>query len=183
MTKKKTRVDLFADATGDAGIKAEGEKKPKKRDYFADSGLDESSRPRVMYALYHRLWWCHGENYRRWSRRINALNLLALLLVFGGTLTASLTHQLPVTLCVALGALIKGWMDFKKTQRRLDVHRFARGVYSMALVTLKRHVLFGDVDLKVFWSEMETLKGVVEDFGAPPNNLSVVSLYESRFLV
>lgn len=107
---------------------------------------------------------------------------LSLMLVFAGTLTAALTHELLVTICVAAGAFLKGWMDFKKVYLQLKASCLACSIYFKALTCLKCQVLFGDVDLKAFWIEMETLGGVVGDFASPLSD-ELSAAYEKRFLV
>lgn len=172
--EKRERVNLFRDAERDrVKIKVASNNTTTPPLDGLDGFADECRR-QIMYACHHRLWWCHRENYRRWNRRINALNLLSLLLVFGGTVAAAAVREvweMPVTICVAAGVAIKGWMDYKKMYRRLEASAFATTAYSD---TLKRHGLFGDVDLKAFWTEMETIKDVVNEFGP--------ALYDSRFL-
>ena len=76
----------------------------------------------LLYAFYHRQWWCYSHMYRVFKVGQALLNGLALLMVAAGMIAGSILENTIVVNCLAVwGSMIKGWNNFKKFLIKVDM--------------------------------------------------------------
>ena len=114
-----------------------------------------------LYATYKRLWWCFKKVYQKQKLLDLAEKILTSTLVAGGV---SLN---PVVLGVisGLGLILKTIQEAKNRGKKIEKAKFAFTNYEKALSNLKFALRGGEFDPQKFLVEMETLDGIVIDFG------------------
>ena len=123
----------------------------RKKTIFDFNHIDPSISPAVveeiqkLYATYKKLWWC---------------------LVAGGVLAGGATLN-PIVLGVisGLGLILKTIQEAKNRGKKIEKAKFAFTNYEKALSNLKFALRGGEFDQRKFLVEMETLDGIVIDFG------------------
>ena len=119
-----------------------------------------------LYSTYKRLWWCYKQVYQKQKlldlvEKISSSALVASGIVVGG---ATLN---PVVLGVisGMGLILKTIQEAKNRGKKIEKAKFAFTNYEKALSALKFALRGGEFDERKFLVEMETLDGIVIDFG------------------
>ena len=119
-----------------------------------------------LYATYKRLWWCFKKIHQHQKRLDLAEKILSSTLVAGGVLAGGATLN-PIVLGVisGLGLILKTIQEAKNRGKKIEKAKLAFTNYEKALSTLKFALRGGEFDPQKFLVEMETLDGIVIDFG------------------
>ena len=133
-----------------------------------DPSLPEEKLEEIqkLYATYKRLWWC----YKKIHQKQKLLDLLekvsSSFLVAGGVVAGGATLN-PIVLGVisGLGLILKTIQEAKNRGKKIEKAKLAFTNYEKALSTLKFALRGGEFEPRKFLVEMETLDGIVIDFG------------------
>ena len=119
-----------------------------------------------LYATYKRLWWCFKKLHQKQKLLDLVEKIVSSVLVAGGVVAGGATLN-PIILGVisGLGLILKTIQEAKNRGKKIEKAKFAFTNYEKALSTLKFALRGGEFDLKTFLVEMETLDGIVIDFG------------------
>ena len=120
------------------------------RDIFEFNHIDKTLDPEVIstikefYSYYHKMFWCHKKNYKRFKIFDNMINISSITLVAVGTISGGVTLN-PIILGVVngVGVVISGIGKKKNYKRKIETSRFAFTTYQKVLVEL-RSALRGD---------------------------------------
>ena len=137
----------------------------RKKTIFDFNHIDPSISPAVveeiqkLYATYKKLWWCFKKVYQKQKLLDLVEKISSSVLVAGGVLAGGATLN-PIVLGVisGLGLILKTIQEAKRK-------KFAFTNYEKALTSLKFALRGGEFDERKFLVEMETLDGIVIDFG------------------
>ena len=119
-----------------------------------------------LYATYKRLWWCFKKIHQKQKRLDLIEKIISSVLVAGGVITGGATLN-PIVLGVisGLGLILKTIQEARNRGKKIEKAKFAFTSYEKALSSLKFALRGGEFDPKTFLVEMETLDGIVIDFG------------------
>ena len=153
-------------------MKREKTKLVRKKTILDFNHIDPSIPPekleeiKELYATYKRLWWCFKKIHQHQKRLDLAEKILTSTLVAGGVLAGGATLN-PIVLGVisGLGLILKTIQEAKNRGKKIEKAKFAFTNYEKALSNLKFALRGGEFDPQKFLVEMETLDGIVIDFG------------------
>ena len=119
-----------------------------------------------LYATYKRFWWCFKKVYQKQKLLDLVEKISSSVLVAAGVLAGGATLN-PVVLGVisGLGLVMKTIQEAKNRGKKIEKAKFAFTNYEKALSNLKFALRGGEFDRRKFLVEMETLDGIVIDFG------------------
>ena len=119
-----------------------------------------------LYATYKRHWWCFKKVYQKQKLLDLVEKISSSVLVAGGVLAGGATLN-PIVLGVisGLGLILKTIQEAKNRGKKIEKAKFAFTNYEKALSNLKFALRGGKFDQRKFLVEMETLDGIVIDFG------------------
>ena len=119
-----------------------------------------------LYATYKRHWWCFKQLYQKQKLLDLVEKISSSALVAGGVLAGGATLN-PIVLGVisGLGLILKTIQEAKNRGKKIEKAKFAFTNYEKALTSLKFALRGGEFDQRKFLTEMETLDGIVIDFG------------------
>ena len=119
-----------------------------------------------LYATYKRHWWCFKKVYQKQKLLDLVEKISSSVLVAAGVLAGGATLN-PIVLGVisGLGLLVKTIQEAKNRGKKIEKAKFAFTTYEKALSNLKFALRGGEFDQRKFLVEMETLDGIVIDFG------------------
>ena len=119
-----------------------------------------------LYSTYKRLWWCYKQVYQKQKLLDLAEKISSSVLVAAGVLAGAATLN-PIVLGVisGLGLVLKTIQEAKNRGKKIEKAKFAFTNYEKALSALKFALRGGEFDERKFLVEMETLDGIVIDFG------------------
>ena len=144
----------------------------RKKTIFDFNHIDPSISPAVveeiqkLYATYKKLWWCFKKVYQKQKLLDLVEKISSSALVAGGVLAGGATLN-PIVLGVisGLGLILKTIQEAKNRGKKIEKAKFAFTSYEKALTSLKFALRGGKFDQRKFLVEMETLDGIVIDFG------------------
>ena len=136
-----------------------------------------------LHAFYHKQWWCYRKMLNHFKFYNALLNGMALLLMAAGMIASpSLENSTLVACLTAVGAVVKGWNDFKKYSFKVDMSHFAFTTYAKALIELRTYVRGIPFEgLEGFLIKMQTLDDTIIDF-TPPLPKRCVQEYSRHFV-
>ena len=119
-----------------------------------------------LYTTYKKLWWCFKKVYQKQKLLDLAEKISSSVLVAAGVLAGGATLN-PIVLGVisGLGLVMKTIQEAKNRGKKIEKAKFAFTNYEKALSNLKFALRGGEFDERKFLVEMETLDGIVIDFG------------------
>ena len=119
-----------------------------------------------LYSTYKRLWWCYKQVYQKQKLLDLAEKISSSVLVASGIVVGGATLN-PVVLGVisGMGLILKTIQEAKNRGKKIEKAKFAFTNYEKALSALKFALRGGEFDERKFLVEMETLDGIVIDFG------------------
>ena len=119
-----------------------------------------------LYATYKRHWWCFKKVYQKQKLLDLVEKISSSALVAGGVLAGGATLN-PIVLGVisGLGLILKTIQEAKNRGKKIEKAKFAFTNYEKALSNLKFALRGGKFDQRKLLVEMETLDGIVIDFG------------------
>ena len=119
-----------------------------------------------LYGTYKKLWWCFKKVYQKQKLLDLVEKISSSVLVASGIVVGGATLN-PVVLGVisGMGLIIKTIQEAKNRGKKIEKAKFAFTNYEKALSTLKFALRGGEFDQRKFLVEMETLDGIVIDFG------------------
>ena len=119
-----------------------------------------------LYATYKRLWWCFKKLHQKQKLLDLVEKIVSSVLVAGGVVAGGATLN-PIVLGVisGLGLILKTIQEAKNRGKKIEKAKFAFTNYEKALSTLKFALRGGEFEPRKFLVEMETLDGIVIDFG------------------
>ena len=119
-----------------------------------------------LYSTYKRLWWCYKQVYQKQKLLDLVEKISSSVLVAAGVLAGVATLN-PIVLGVisGLGLVLKTIQEAKNRGKKIEKAKFAFTNYEKALSALKFALRGGEFDERKFLVEMETLDGIVIDFG------------------
>ena len=144
----------------------------EEKTIFDFNHIDPSISPAVveeiqkLYATYKKLWWCFKKVYQKQKLLDLVEKISSSVLVAGGVLAGGATLN-PIVLGVisGLGLVLKTIQEAKNRGKKIEKAKFAFTNYEKALSNLKFALRGGEFDRRKFLVEMETLDGIVIDFG------------------
>ena len=144
----------------------------RKKSIFDFNHIDPSISPeqleeiQKLYATYKRLWWCFKKVYQKQKLLDLVEKIVSSALVAGGVVAGGATSN-PMVLGVisGLGLILKTIQEAKNRGKKIEKAKFAFTNYEKALSTLKFALRGGEFEPRKFLVEMETLDGIVIDFG------------------
>ena len=144
----------------------------RKKSIFDFNHIDPSISPeqleeiQKLYATYKRLWWCFKKVYQKQKLLDLVEKIVSSALVAGGVVAGGATSN-PIVLGVisGLGLILKTIQEAKNRGKKIEKAKFAFTNYEKALSTLKFALRGGEFEPRKFLVEMETLDGIVIDFG------------------
>ena len=144
----------------------------RKKTIFDFNHIDPSIPPekleeiKKLYATFKRLWWCFKKIHQKQKRLDLIEKIISSVLVAGGVITGGATLN-PIVLGVisGLGLILKTIQEARNRGKKIEKAKFAFTSYEKALSSLKFALRGGEFDPKTFLVEMETLDGIVIDFG------------------
>ena len=147
-------------------------KRERKKTILDFNHIDPSIPPEKLeeieklYTTYKKLWWCFKQPYQKQKRLDLAEKIVSSVLVAGGVVAGGVTLN-PIVLGVisGLGLILKTIQEAKNRGKKIEKAKFAFTNYEKALSTLKFALRGGEFDPRTFLVEMETLDGIVIDFG------------------
>ena len=127
---------------------------------------EELEKIQKLYATYKKLWWCFKKFHQNQKRLDLAEKIASSFLVASGIVAGGVTLN-PIVLGVisGLGLILKTIQEAKNRGKKIEKAKFAFTNYEKALSTLKFALRGGEFDQRKFLVEMETLDGIVIDFG------------------
>ena len=119
-----------------------------------------------LYATYKRLWWCFKQVHQQQKRLDLLEKIISSVLVAGGVVAGGITLN-PIVLGVisGLGLIVKTIQEARNRGKKIEKAKFAFTSYEKALSSLKFALRGGEFDQRKFLVKMETLDGIVIDFG------------------
>ena len=119
-----------------------------------------------LYATYKILWWCFKQVHQQQKRLDLLEKIISSVLVAGGVVAGGITLN-PIVLGVisGLGLIVKTIQEARNRGKKIEKAKFAFTNYEKALSSLKFALRGGEFDQRKFLVEMETLDGIVIDFG------------------
>ena len=119
-----------------------------------------------LYATYKRHWWCFKKVYQKQKLLDLVEKISSSVLVAAGVLAGGATLN-PIVLGVisGLGLVVKTLQEAKNRGKKIEKAKFAFTNYEKVLSNLKFALRGGEFDRRKFLVEMETLDGIVIDFG------------------
>ena len=119
-----------------------------------------------LYATYKKLWWCFKKVYQKQKLLDLVEKISSSVLVASGIVVGGATLN-PVVLGVisGMGLILKSLQEAKNRGKKIEKAKFAFTNYEKALSSLKFALRGGNFDQQKFLVEMETLDGIVIDFG------------------
>ena len=153
-------------------MKREKTKLVRKKTILDFNHIDPSIPPekleeiQKLYATYKRHWWCFKKVYQKQKLLDLVEKISSSVLVAGGVLAGGATLN-PIVLGVisGLGLVMKTIQEAKNRGKKIEKAKFAFTNYEKALSALKFALRGGKFDRQKFLVEMETLDGIVIDFG------------------
>ena len=153
-------------------MKREKTKLVRKKTILDFNHIDPSISPEKLeeiqrlYSTYKRLWWCFKKVYQKQKLLDLVEKILSSTLVAGGVLAGGATLN-PIVLGVisGVGLVLKTLQEAKNRGKKIEKAKFAFTNYEKALSALKFALRGGEFDSRKFLVEMETLDGIVIDFG------------------
>ena len=153
-------------------MKREKTKLVRKKTILDFNHIDPSIPPekleeiQKLYATYKRHWWCFKKVYQKQKLLDLFEKISSSTLVAGGVLAGGATLN-PIVLGVisGLGLVLKTLQEAKNRGKKIEKAKFAFTTYEKALTSLKFALRGGTFDQRKFLVEMETLDGIVIDFG------------------
>ena len=144
----------------------------RKKSIFDFNHIDPSISPekleeiQKLYATYKKLWWCFKKVYQKQKLLDLVEKIVSSALVAGGVVAGGATLN-PIVLGVisGLGLILKTIQEAKNRGKKIEKAKFAFTNYEKALSTLKFAFRGGEFEPRKFLVEMETLDGIVIDFG------------------
>ena len=119
-----------------------------------------------LYTTYKRLWWCFKQVHQKQKRLDLLEKIISSVLVAGGVVAGGATLN-PIILGAisGLGLILKTIQEARNRGKKIEKAKFAFTNYEKALSTLKFALRGGEFEPRKFLVEMETLDGIVIDFG------------------
>ena len=119
-----------------------------------------------LYATYKKLWWCFKKVHQKQTRLDLLEKVSSSVLVAAGIVVGGATLN-PVVLGVisGMGLIIKTIQEARNRGKKIEKAKFAFTSYEKALSNLKFALRGGNFDQRKFLVEMETIDGIVIDFG------------------
>ena len=153
-------------------MKREKTKLVRKKTILDFNHIDPSIPPekleeiQKLYATYKRHWWCFKKVYQKQKLLDLVEKISSSVLVAGGVLAGGATLN-PIVLGVisGLGLVMKTIQEAKNRGKKIEKAKFAFTNYEKALSNLKFALRGGKFNKQKFLVEMETLDGIVIDFG------------------
>ena len=144
----------------------------RKKTILDFNHIDPSIPPEVveeiqkLYATYKKLWWCYKKVYQEQTRLDLLEKISSSVLVAAGIVVGGATLN-PVVLGVisGLGLIVKTIQEARNRGKKIEKAKFAFTNYEKALTTLKFALRGGNFNQRKFLVEMETIDGIVIDFG------------------
>ena len=144
----------------------------RKKTIFDFNHIDPSISPeqleeiQKLYATYKKLWWCFKKVHQKQKLLDLVEKISSSVLVAGGVLAGGATLN-PIVLGVisGLGLILKTIQEAKNRGKKIEKAKFAFTSYEKAFTSLKFALRGGKFDQRKFLVEMETLDGIVIDFG------------------
>ena len=136
----------------------------------------------MLFAFCHKQWWCQRQMFYHYKKCNAVFNGLALLIMACGMVVGPvLQNGIIAGAITALGAVVKGWNEFKKFSFKVDMRRFAYTSYLKSLSELRMYVRGKLMDELVnFLVKMQTIDDIVVDF-TPPLADRFIKQYNARF--
>ena len=127
---------------------------------------EELEEIQKLYKHYKKLWWCFKKVHQKQKLLDLVEKISSSALVAGGVLAGGATLN-PIVLGVisGLGLVLKTIQEAKNRGKKIEKAKFAFTNYEKALSNLKFALRGGEFDPQKFLVEMETLDGIVIDFG------------------
>ena len=127
---------------------------------------EELEEIQKLYKHYKKLWWCFKKVHQKQKLLDLVEKISSSALVAGGVLAGGATLN-PIVLGVisGLGLVLKTIQEAKNRGKKIEKAKFAFTSYEKALTSLKFALRGGEFDQRKFLVEMETLDGIVIDFG------------------
>ena len=159
----------------------------RKKSIFDFNHIDPSIPPekleeiQKLYATYKKLWWCFKKVYQKQKLLDLVEKIVSSALVAGGVVAGGATLN-PIVLGViyGLGLILKTIQEAKNRGKKIEKAKFAFTNYEKALSTLKFALRGGEFEPRKFLVEMETLDGIVIDFGL--NQEKFVKVWKDKFV-
>ena len=153
-------------------MKREKTKLVRKKTILDFNHIDPSIPPeqleeiQKLYATYKRHWWCFKKVYQKQKLLDLVEKISSSVLVAGGVLAGGATLN-PIVLGVisGMGLVMKTIQEAKNRGKKIEKAKFAFTNYEKALSNLKFALRGGEFDQRKFLVEMETLDGIMIDFG------------------
>ena len=153
-------------------MKREKTKLVRKKNILDFNHIDPSIPPekleeiQKLYATYKRHWWCFKKVYQKQKLLDLVEKISSSVLVAAGVLAGGATLN-PIVLGVisGLGLVVKTLQEAKNRGKKIEKAKFAFTNYEKVLSNLKFALRGGEFDRRKFLVEMETLDGIVIDFG------------------
>ena len=153
-------------------MKREKTKLVRKKTILDFNHIDPSISPekleeiQKLYATYKRHWWCFKKVYQKQKLLDLVEKISSSVLVAAGVLAGGATLN-PIVLGVisGLGLVVKTLQEAKNRGKKIEKAKFAFTNYEKVLSNLKFALRGGEFDRRKFLVEMETLDGIVIDFG------------------
>ena len=153
-------------------MKREKTKLVRKKTILDFNHIDPSIPPekleeiQKLYATYKRHWWCFKKVYQKQKLLDLVEKISSSVLVAAGVLAGGATLN-PIVLGVisGLGLVVKTLQEAKNRGKKIEKAKFAFTNYEKVLSNLKFALRGGEFDRRKFLVEMETLDGIVIDFG------------------
>ena len=119
-----------------------------------------------LYATYKKLWWCFKKIHQKQTRLDLLEKVSSSVLVASGIVVGGATLN-PVVLGVisGMGLILKTIQEARNRGKKIEKAKFAFTNYEKALSALKFALRGGNFDQRKFLVEMETIDGIVIDFG------------------
>ena len=119
-----------------------------------------------LYATYKKLWWCFKKVYQKQKLLDLVEKISSSVLVAAGVLAGGATLN-PIVLGVisGVGLVLKTLQEAKNRGKKIEKAKFAFTNYEKALSALKFALRGGEFEPRKFLVEMETLDGIIIDFG------------------
>ena len=159
----------------------------REKSIFDFNHIDPSISPeqleeiQKLYATYKKLWWCFKKVYQKQKRLDLVEKIISSVLVAGGVVAGGATLN-PIVLGVisGLGLILKTIQEARNRGKKIEKAKFAFTNYEKALSSLKFALRGGEFDPQKLLVEMETLDGIVIDFGL--NQEKFEKVWKAKFV-
>ena len=90
-----------------------------------------------LFYYYHFHWWCHRQHHLRLKRTWLMLTVLSLILLAAGNIVGPLISNVWVLAGLTWASVVlKGFMEYRKYETKVDLSRVAYTSYAKGLVDL-----------------------------------------------